>query len=205
MIKKKCKICRRLNQSVCGREKCAFLKRPYAPGMLDSARKHRKSFSEYSLQLREKQKARYTYNLSEKQFYSYVKKALSTQGSDTKEQLFLSLESRLDNVVFRLGLAKTRSTARQIVSHGHIIVNGRRVNIPSYRVKVGDVLGVRDGSKKKTQFMNVPALLESSTVTAPSWIKPEFKSLSCTINGIPKLDEESSVFNLTSVLEYYSR
>lgn len=203
MIKKTCKICRRLNQSVCGKEKCAFLKRPYAPGMLDSARKHRKSFSEYGSQLREKQKARYTYNVSEKQFSSYVKNAVNTQCADTRQQLFLNLESRLDNVVFRLGFASTRTMARQIISHGHIVVNGRRVTIPSYKVKTGDVLGLREESKKKTQFVDSVRLLEKHQV--PSWIKFENKSLSGTIQGTPKFEQDSMPFDLTAVLEFYSR
>ena len=167
-----CKTCRRLGESLCGREKCAFKKRPYAPGKLDSERKHRSNVSEYGEQLRAKQKMRHTYGLREKQFAVYV--ARSTASHETGEgaaspslKLVRELESRLDNIVFRAGFANTRALARQVVSHGHIIVNGRRINIASHQVKIGDSIAIREGSKSTKLFTD---LGEKLALTAPSYL-----------------------------------
>jgi glycosyltransferase involved in cell wall biosynthesis len=115
-----CKVCRRAGESLCGREKCAQKKRPFAPGILDSQRKHKGSFSEYGQQLNEKRKVRATYGLREKQFAGYVSKAMASKGTDTVSSIYKSLETRLDNVTYRIGFAVNRALARQLVSHGHI-------------------------------------------------------------------------------------
>jgi small subunit ribosomal protein S4 len=138
-----CRVCRRVGESVCGREKCAFKKRPFPPGRLDSEKKHKSSRSEFGDQLRDKQKLRVAYGLREKQFSSYVHKAIDTKGGNTQELINRFLETRLDNVVFRSGFANTRALARQITNHGHITVNGRKLSIASYTVKVGDKVAVR--------------------------------------------------------------
>jgi len=209
MIDKKCKICRRaakklfLKGEKCFTPKCTFEKKPYAPGMPDSARKHRKTFSEYGSQLREKQKVKNIYRVSEKQFVNYVKEASSRHGVNPADRLYENLESRLDSTVFRIGFASSRSLARQMVSHGHITVNGRRVDIPSYKVRKGDVLGIREGSKGKVLFADVSTVLEKQSV--PSWIKVDPTKGQGTIQGEPKLDQGEVVFNLTPVLEFYSR
>lgn len=201
-----CKICRRLGESLCGREKCAFKKRPYAPGKLDSERKHRSNTSEYGEQLRAKQKMRHTYGLMEKQFSMYVKRATAThesgEGSVTPAlKLARELESRLDNIVYRAGFATSRALARQMVSHGHITVNGRRLTIASHQVKVGDVVAIREGSKVTKLFTN---LEEKLTALAPSHVfSVNPKALSVEIKG--SVREVEPMFDTQKVLEYYSR
>ncbi len=201
-----CKTCRRLGESLCGREKCAFKKRPYAPGKLDSERKHRSNVSEYGEQLRAKQKMRITYGLMEKQFGAYVKKA--TKSHETGEgsvapalKLARLLESRLDNIVFRAGFANTRALARQLVSHGHIIVNGRRITVASHQTKIGDVVAIREGSKSAKIFTGIKEKLEGMTPSAILVVNPE--TLSAEIKAVPK--EVEGMFDTQKVLEYYSR
>ena len=201
-----CKSCRRLGESLCGREKCAYKKRPYAPGKLDSERKHRSNVSEYGEQLRAKQKMRITYGLMEKQFSMYVKRATATHesgdGSVTPAlKLARELESRLDNIVYRAGFANTRALARQIVSHGHIIVNGRRINIASHQIKIGDVVAIREGSKSLKVF---EGLGERLTAAQPSYV--------LTVNPVTfsadvknSVREVEGMFDTQKVLEYYSR
>ena len=201
-----CKSCRRLGDSICGREKCAYKKRPFAPGKLDSDRKHRSSVSEYGQQLRAKQKMRITYGLMEKQFSAYVKKAMAKH--ETGEgavspalKLYRTLESRLDNVVFRAGFAHTRALARQMVSHGHILVNGRRVNVASHQVKIGDVVAIREGSKTAKVFAGMKEKLEAMS---PSHIfVTDPNALNAKVQGVAR--EVEPVFDTQKVLEYYSR
>ncbi len=201
-----CKTCRRLGESLCGREKCAYKKRPYAPGKLDSERKHRSNVSEYGEQLRAKQKMRHTYGLMEKQFAIYVKKATESheagEGSVTPAlKLLRQLEARLDNVVFRAGFANTRALARQMVSHGHIIVNGRRINIASHQVKVGDTVAIREGSKSTKLFT---LLEEKLTAAQPSYVLTvDPKKFVATVKA--ELREIDGMFDTQKVLEYYSR
>jgi small subunit ribosomal protein S4 len=200
MARIRCRVCRRTGESICGREKCAFKKRPFAPGRLDSEKKHKSNKSEFGEQLRDKQKLRITYGLREKQFGAYINKAINTKGANTQEMIFSLLESRLDNVVFRCGLANTRSLARQLVNHGHITVNGRKLNIPSYSVKPGDVVAVRDGSKVITYFTK---LAEKFEPTLPSWITGDTKQMSFTVKNLPKdLDKTT---NYQTIVEFYSR
>ncbi len=201
-----CKTCRRLGESLCGREKCAFKKRPYAPGKLDSERKHRSNVSEYGEQLRAKQKMRITYGLMEKQFASYVKKATAShergEGAVTPAlKLARELESRLDNMVFRAGFANTRALARQLVSHGHILVNGRRVMVASHQLKLGDVLAIREGSKNAKVFTGLREKIEGMTPSHILTINPD--TLSAEVKGIPR--EVEGMFDTQKVLEYYSR
>jgi small subunit ribosomal protein S4 len=201
-----CKTCRRLGESLCGREKCAFKKRPYAPGKLDSERKHRSNVSEYGEQLRAKQKMRHTYGLMEKQFAMYVKRATAShetgEGSSTPAlKLLRQLESRLDNMVFRAGFAINRALARQMVSHGHITVNGRRINIASHQVKVGDVIAIREGSKSTKLFTE---LEEKLTASAPSYMLTlDPKKFTATVKA--EVREVDGMFDTQKVLEYYSR
>ena len=201
-----CKTCRRLGESLCGREKCAFKKRPYAPGKLDSERKHRSNTSEYGEQLRAKQKMRHTYGLMEKQFAMYVKRATAThetgEGSSTPAlKLVRQLESRLDNIVYRSGFAINRALARQMVSHGHIIVNGRRINIASHQVKIGDVIAIREGSKSTKLFTE---LEEKLTASAPSYVVSlDPKNFIATVKA--EIREVDGMFDIQKVLEYYSR
>jgi len=198
-----CKICRRLGETICGREKCAFKKRPYPPGKLISEKKHRSTVTDYGRQLREKQKVRHTYGVSEKQFSNYVKEASGKQGTNPAEYLFEALESRLDGAVYRAGFVTSRALARQIVSHGHIMVNGRRSNIASRRLKVGDTIAIRPGSMSTKLFEGIVERLKAATV--PTWFKLDADKQTATFQGKPKAGQAEMSFNLTSVIEFYSR
>jgi small subunit ribosomal protein S4 len=205
----KCKKCRRAGEKLflkgdkCTTPKCAMERKPNTPGMPFSARKHRSVMSEYGLQLKEKQKVRNVYRLSESQFSSYVQEASSRHGIAPTDRLFENLETRLDSVVFRLGLASSRSNARQMVTHGHITLNGRRVDIPSIRVKKGDVIGVREGSRDNGVFGILGEKVAAHT--PPSWLDIDKKKMEGSLKGVPKLTENDATFNFTQIIEYYSR
>ena len=163
----------------------------------------RKTLTAYGAQLLEKQKARYTYRVSEKQFSNYVKKVQAKKGTSHVADLFKALESRLDNVVFRLGLVGSRSFARQAVSHGHIMVNGRRVTIPSCAIRVGDKIAIRQQSKDNGAFRNLAEKLQ--TYTAPTWLSYDIGSNEGVIKTEPTLGVGESNLNFNSILEFYSR
>jgi small subunit ribosomal protein S4 len=158
--------------------------------------------SEYGQQMLEKQKARYSYGVSGGQFTNYVKKALQTSGDNAKN-LLGSLESRLDNVVLRASFTNSRFAARQMVSHGHLKVNGSKVTIPSYKVRVGDVITVRDGSKKKVIFNGLPENLKKAQT--PAWIKLDADKMEITVSANPSVEENELLFDVRSVLEFYTR
>lgn len=159
--------------------------------------------SDYKQQLTEKQKLRFTYIITEKQLRRYVDEAISS-GHQPITHLMERLESRLDNVVYRLGLAKTRQQARQMVAHGHITVNGRRLNIPSHKIRKGDVVAIRDGSKTTVLFTNL--LSEGYEMgTIPSWLVLDLKKLSASVVGIPVYNPAETLFDPELVMEYYSR
>lgn len=158
--------------------------------------------SDYKRQLTEKQKMRFTYGITEKQLRRYVDEA--TEKSHQPIALLMErLESRLDNAVYRLGLAKTRRLARQIVSHGHIWVNGKRISIPSHRVKVNDVIAVREGSKQTGLFIQIAETHEAAAV--PAWLSLDIKKLSATVTGLPVYNPAETLFDPEQVMEYYSR
>jgi small subunit ribosomal protein S4 len=158
--------------------------------------------SDYKKQLIEKQKMRFTYGITEKQLSRYVTEATSSSHQPIS-LLIERLESRLDNVVYRLGLAKTRRFARQMVSHGHIYVNGRRLNIPSYKVVAKDVITVRTGSKATGLFTLLPESHEAQSV--PSWLSFDLKTMTGTVSGQPVYQATDFMFDPEQVLEYYSR
>lgn len=158
--------------------------------------------SDYGLGLIEKQKARYSYGITSKQFGNYVKKAVEKKGN-SGELLIRSLEGRLDNVALRSGFAPTRQAARQLTSHGHLTVNGSIVTIPSYQIKVGDVVGIREGSKKKPLFATLDERLK--TVKIPAWLKLNYDKKEITVDGIPHAEQSELLFNVGAVLEFYSR
>ncbi len=158
--------------------------------------------SDYSRQLKEKQKMRFTYGITEKQLRRYVDEAVS-KSHQPITLLMERLESRLDNVVYRLGLAKTRRFARQLVSHGHIRVNGKKMTIPSHKVTTDDIITVREGSKQIGPFL---AIAESHEITAvPSWLKIDIKKLEASMTGSPTYEPTETLFDPEQVLEYYSR
>lgn len=162
----------------------------------------RRKESEYGMQLREKQKAKFIYGVLEKQFRSYFKRALSMEGV-TGENLMSILESRLDNVVFRLGFARTRKEARQTVSHGHITVNGRRVDIPSYRVRPGDLVAV--APKAKDLLVIKSALISNERVSVPAWLEVDIEKLQGSVLSLPSRDQIDLDINEQLIVELYSK
>ena len=192
--------------SVCGREKCAFRKKPYPPGVHGRSRvRGRGGASEYGLQLREKQKLKFLYGLRETQFKNYVLEAERMTGSSI-ERLMEILELRLDNVIFRLGFAASRSLARQLVSHGHIAVNGRKVTIPSFRVRAGDVVAIRPGSAGKGAFRDLELLLKK--YEPPAWLELDKEKREGKVLGRASVAADpalASNVNLSAIIEFYSR
>jgi small subunit ribosomal protein S4 len=176
-------------------------KRPKAPGQAAGGRRRRR-FSDRALQLREKQKARYTYGTLERQFKKTFRLAEKQTGI-TGENLLVLLERRLDNVVYRLGFADSRQQARQLVRHGHIFLNGHKTNIPSALVKEGDTLTWREGSKKTEYFKLVAAEIESKTVL--NWLSLDRQTLTGQVVSLPTPDQIDSRFDGKAVIEYYSR
>ncbi len=166
-------------------------------------RPKKRNSSVFGQQLLEKQKARFTYCVTEKQFKNYVKKVIETSKTNQSDLLYKSLERRLDNVVLRSGFAKTRPLARQMVSHGHFTVNGTRVNIPSYNVKKGDVVALREGSKAKTLFAETEKTLNETA--SHSWLKVNAKDLSVEVTGDAVYAPTELHFDLNSVMEYYKK
>jgi small subunit ribosomal protein S4 len=158
--------------------------------------------SDYGIQMLEKQKARFTYLLTEKQFSKYVKTSIEKKG-DNREILYKTLESRLDNVVLKAGFAPTRLAARQLVSHGHIMVNGKRVTIPSYQVRIGEKISIRPGSTKKPVFATLTERLQKAM--PPAWLKVDAEKQTIDVQGAPKLVITELVFDIGQVLEFYSR
>lgn len=189
---------------MCGREKCALKRKPYPPGIHGKA--FRRASSEFGTQLRDKQRIRFLYNIREKQFKNYVLAALKQKTVRAPDALLSSLERRLDNVVFRLGFAVTRSQARQIVNHGHVWVGARRVNIPSYQVKVGDEIRIRSQSVQKALFRNLDIQLKK--YNPPTWLVLDKDSKMGKVIARPTQDMLDSVgkgMSLSSIVEYYSR
>jgi small subunit ribosomal protein S4 len=196
--KPKFKIGRRLGAGVY--DKCQTSKFSTSSGGFSSRPKRRRNVSEYGLQLIEKQKIRFSYGISEKQLSNYVKKASATK-LGTAERFYEMLESRLDNVVYRMGLAPSRRAARQMVSHGHFVIAGHRVKVPSFSVKEGDIIQVREGSKGKKIFADLEIKLKD--YTAPDWLSFDQGKMEGKILGKPK--NTDSFLDLNAVLEFYSR
>ena len=158
----------------------------------------------YLTQLREKQKVRRMYGLLEKQFAKLMKEAEKAEGL-AGENLLQLLERRADNAVYRAGFATTRRQSRQLVSHGHFLLNGRRIDIPSIRLKPGDVLEVRPKSQKSEYFKNLDNIVASSNTTPLSWLKSDPKKMQIEISGLPKREEAEAGINEQLIVEYYSR
>jgi small subunit ribosomal protein S4 len=200
-----CRICRRegaklfLKGSRCYSKKCAFERRPSPPGQHGV---RRRKMGDYGIQLREKQKIRRTYSVLERQFRQYFDDAESRPGV-TGENLLQLLELRLDNVVYRLGLASSRAQARQLVTHGHFAVNGRPTNIPSFQCKPGDTVSVRQSRASREPFKVVKETLRSHQ--APEWVSVDAANLSGTVIAAPRRDQMPLEFNEQLVVEYYSR
>lgn len=161
-----------------------------------------RKMSEYGLQLREKQKAKFIYGVLEKPFRNYYAKAKQQEGM-TGENLMIILESRLDNVVFRLGLARTRKEARQIVGHKHVLVNGKCVNIPSYRIKAGDVVEIKENKKTMQRYKDI--VEATGGVLVPAWLDADIEELKGTVKELPSRDMIDVPVNETLIVELYSK
>ena len=200
-----CRICRREGQKLflkgdrCYTDKCAVTRRAYAPGQHGQSRR---KLSEYGTQLREKQKVRRTYGILESQFEHYFEMANKKEGV-TGENLLTLLESRLDNVVYRLGLAVSRPEARQLVSHAHFTVNGKKVNIPSYLVKPGDVIAVREKSRTNAKFEAILGATESRIV--PKWLDMNRDTLEGRVVALAERDDIDLPIEEHLIVEYYSK
>ena len=198
-----CRLCRRegtklfLKGDRCYSTKCAMEKRSYAPGQHGQGRS---KASDYALQLREKQKTKRFYGLQEAQFRNLFEKADRKAGI-TGENLLVLLETRLDNVVFRLGFASSRKEARQLVSHGHFTVNGKKVNIPSYTVKAGDVIKVKEKSTNSPKFKEVKEM----TITVPEWITVDVEKLEGKVLSIPTREQIDTPVAEHLIVELYSK
>ena len=199
------RLCRRegmklyLKGAKCYTKKCPFERRPTPPGQHGI---RRRKMSEYGVQLREKQKVRRVYGVLERQFKHYFETAEARPGV-TGENLLRLLETRLDNVVFRMGFASSRAQARQLVTHGHFAVNGRATNVPSYRIREGDRLDVRAGSRKGEYFKNVTDSLRGAQ--RPDWLTVDADKLSGSVTALPARDQMPLELNEQLVVEYYSR
>lgn len=204
-----CKLCRREGEKLflkgerCFSPKCSFDKRDYAPGQHGrTASRGRNRVSDYGRQLRAKQRARRVYGVLERQFSRYYKVANSRRGL-TGLNLLQILESRLDNVVYRLGFASSRAEARLMVTHGHFVVNGRRTDVPSMLLKDGDELSVRQESRKLTYFKTLNDLVEKRN--SPAWLERDTKALSGKVARLPERSEIDGSLNEQLIVEYYSR
>lgn len=200
-----CRICRRENQKLflkaerCLTEKCAFERRAYPPGQHGHGRI---KFSEYALQLREKQKLKRLYGLVEKQFRAYFERAERMKGV-TGSNLLVLLERRLDNVAYRMGLGGSRTQSRLVVRHGHVLVNGKRVNVPSFLVKKGDIVSVTEKSQKITTLIG--NLENAKNREAPQWLDMDRAAFKATIKDLPTRDDVTIPVEERMVVELYSK
>lgn len=199
-----CRQCRRSGEKLMLKgnkclAKCTFDKRPKPPGP-QPGRPRR--MSDRGVQLREKQKIRYTYGMLERQFKRFFAEA-ERQPGVTGDTFMVLLERRLDNVIYRLGLADSRAQARQLVRHGHIVVNGRKVDIPSFVVKESDEIGFREQSTKNQYYKRVLEVIETKAV--PAWLSIDRKTLSCKVEALPTPDDLDQKLDAQAAVEYYSR
>jgi len=198
-----CRQCRRegtklfLKGERCTSKKCAIEKRPVPPGQTHTGRR---KVSDYGTQLREKQKAKRIYGLMEKQFREYYEKALVFKGN-TGEHMLCLLERRLDNVAYRMGIGGSRAESRQIVSHGHLTVNGKNCNIPSYQVRAGDVIAVKESKKENAIFKE----LKGAKITMPKWVAFDTETLTGNIVELPKREDADLGIKEHMIVEFYSK
>lgn len=203
----KCKQCRRIGEKLflkgdrCSTPKCAINRRNYPPGV-HGPKGSRRKVTDYGLQLKEKQKAKKTYNLMEKQFKLTFERA-KKQSGDAGENLFKLLEMRLDNAVYRLGFASSRGQARELVGHGHFLINGKKVDIPSYVVKMGDIIKIKEKSRKSKQFSALGESLKRAEI--PGWMNLDVKDLSGKVLHAPNFNEIRTNIDARVIVEFYSR
>jgi small subunit ribosomal protein S4 len=203
-----CRLCRREGQKLflkgerCLSPKCAIERRNYPPGDHGKKTTFRRKISDFGMQLREKQKARRIYGVMERQFRRYFRDASRRKGM-TGATLLSMLESRLDNVVYRLGFADSRAQARQLVRHGHFEVNGRKTDVPSFLVQVGDVVTVRASSREKAYFKDRAQLMQRGK--SPAWLAVNLPMMSGTVQAAPSREDIEIPLNEQLIVEYYSR
>jgi small subunit ribosomal protein S4 len=193
-----CKACRRARTPLCQSKKCAADTRPYPPGEHGRGRIRE---SDYQIQLREKQKLRYMYGVLERQFRRYYQEAARQTGI-TGDNLLRLLESRLDNVVYRSTFAATRPQARQLVNHGHFMVNGRRVDIPSYRVRPGDVVELKESSRN---LIIVQHSHDTAEIVVPEWLSVDFDERRITVSDLPSRGQIDTPIQEQLIVELYSK
>ncbi len=200
-----CRLCRRegdklfLKGERCYTGKCAMERRPFAPGQHG---RRRTKMSEYGSQLREKQKAKRIYGVLETQFYNYYTEAERRKGI-AGDNLLIILETRLDNVVYRAGLGRSRTEARQVVRHNHVLVNGKKVNIPSYLVKAGDVITLKEKSLNLQRFKDI--IETTGSRVAPEWMEADLENRTITVKAVPTRDLIEIPVNETLIVELYSK
>ena len=201
-----CRMCRRENLKLflkgdrCYSEKCAFERRGYAPG--DHGQAHKKQRSDYGVQLREKQKLKRLYGLLEKQFRGYFEKADQQKGI-TGTNLLIFLERRLDNMIFRMGFSNSRVEARQLISHGHFLINGKAVNIPSYLLKAGDEVSVKENSRKITRVLE--AMETVARRGMPHWMELDKENFKASLKMLPVREDLTMPVQEQLVVELYSK
>ena len=206
MNQSKCKICRRLNEKLflkgdrCYSQNCAMVKRAYAPGQ--KAKRTRGRPSEYAKQLAEKQKLKKMYNLREAQFKKYVTEVFRKKSENATDNLISLLESRLDSVVFRLGFGFSKIQAKQLVSHGHFLVNGKQVDIPSYQLKKGEVIALKPQKRKNKDLEGFKNLMKQKRA---DWIEFDIEKMEGKMTHFPTLEEVSPPVNMQAIFEFYSK
>jgi small subunit ribosomal protein S4 len=196
----KVKKARSFGEAITAKDAKVMMKRNYAPGQ--HGQTSRRRVSEYGTQLKEKQKARWTYGVLERQFRKYFEEASKKKGI-TGDALIQILESRLDNIVYRLGFAETRAQARQLVSHGFVTVNSKKVNIPSYRAKVGDVVAIRENKQKSAYVNNLKQKMKN--VKTQEWLTVDGDKLSGKVLSVPTAEQVENRINTQLIVELYSR
>ncbi len=205
-LKARCAQCRREGEKLflkgerCNTAKCGMIRRGYPPGVHGPKGKIR--LTGYGIQLREKQKTKHIYGILERQFRNYFEKAIKKTG-DTSEFLLQLLEMRFDNVIYRLGFGKSRQQARQLVGHGLFSVNGKKVTIPSYQVKIGDVISVKENRAAKKVFQNLPQTLVKHE--PPAWLALDAAKIEGKVTRKPTKDDVKTQFDLKMIIEFYSR
>lgn len=200
-----CRQCRREGVKLfskgerCYTEKCALNRRSTAPGQHGAARK---KIGEYGLQLREKQKAKRYYGIQEKQFRNYFENAAAQEGQ-AGENLLTMIERRFDNVVFRMGMGESRRDARQLIVHGHFLINGKKADIPSMMIKVGDVISIREASRKSEKIKSLVENLDNRQV--PAWLTVDKENVTATVIALPKREDIDFPFEEHLIVELYSK
>ncbi len=205
----KCRLCRRAGEKLflkgdrCLSPKCAMIKRPYAPGIHGAKGNGRKGLTEYGKQLQKKQKVKRIYGVTEKQFRKHLGEAVKQKGI-AGDNLISKLESRLDNVIFRMSITPSRAAARNLVSHGHFQVNGKKLNIPSAYIKIGDKISIKKNKLGKNYFTDRQSILKKN-LSIPGWLTFDASKMTGEVIAVPTKDDINVSMDVQEVVEFYSR